>query len=508
LPPFAILSRNISGDRHSSTAAEPSAALDYFSDFAGSVNVPLPDSRGIGHADASSDRRARSNLLLVVTCSAAFMTSLDVTIVNVALPTIHATLGGSIAGLQWVGVGYALAFGCLLLTGGALSDRYGARDAFTAGVAVFTAGSALCAASGNLLALNLARAVQGVGAALVVPAILALLREAYPDRISRARAIAIYAASGGIAQVAGPVLGGILVTGLGWPSIFVINVPIGMAVMAATLARVPASASKPPRRLDLPGQIAAIVWLASVAWALIGVGQLGWRSPRVAAAFMLSAAAFWAFAKLQRRRPDPLLPLADLRNPKVAALLIIAAILQFAYFGQFFVLAIFFQDAWGADPMRAGLAFLPMTAGVTLANLTIGPRVGQIGSRLPMIGGQALCAAGYLGLCGVDEQTGYGSIAILFALIGVGGGLVVPAMTSAVLEAVGPERVGITSGILNASRQMGGVIGIALFGSLIARSGLIAGLHQSLIVAAIAMVGGCLLAIFHGSRLEKPLRHI
>lgn len=456
----------------------------------------------LDHAGCCASAWAPRDVMLVVTCIAAFMTSLDVTIVNVALPTIQATLGGSIAGLQWIGAGYALVFGCLLLTGGALSDRYGARAVFAAGVAVFTAGSALCALSGNLLVLNLARVVQGVGAALIVPAILALLRETYPDRHARARAIAIYAASGGIAQVAGPVLGGILVTGLGWPSIFMVNVPIGVLVLAATLGRVPASATKPRKGLDPAGQIAAVIWLASLAWALIEGGQLGWASPMVIAAFMLSGAALWAFVVLERRVRDPMLPLGDLRNRRVTALLVIAAILQFAYFGQFFILAIFFQDAWGASPIKAGLAFLPMTVGVTVANLTIGPRVGRIGSRLPIAGGQVLCALGYLALCRVDQQTGYGLIAIVFAAIGVGGGLVVPAMTSAILEAVGPERIGIVSGVLNASRQMGGVIGIALFGSLIARAGLLTGLHQALFVAAMAMVAGCVLALIYGSRRE------
>jgi DHA2 family methylenomycin A resistance protein-like MFS transporter len=438
--------------------------------------------------------REAAGVTLALTCTAAFMAALDVTIVNVALPSIQASLGGTIAGLQWIGAGYTLTFACLLLAGGTLSDCHGPRAMFVTGLAIFSLGSLVCGLSPGMLMLNLARVVQGGGAALIVPATLALLREAHPDRHARARAIAIYAASGGIAQVSGPVLGGALVATLGWPAIFFVNVPIGIVVLLVTLSHIPSSSIRKQRSLDLPGQCAAMLWLLSLAAALIQGGQSGWMSVPVLACFGVSVVALAVFVALERRATQPMVPINDLDHFRTAALLAVAVILGFAYFGLFFVLAIFFQDGWGATPIIAGLAFLPMTIGVTTANLAIGPRVGRIGTRIPMMIGHALCAAGYLALSRIDGGTDYASIGILFAMIGVGGGLIVPAMTAAMFDAVQPERSGIASGMLNAGRQMGSVIGIALFGSLVARSGLIVGLHKALIVAGAVMTFGILLS--------------
>lgn len=453
-----------------------------------------PETKTYPSISHDATRREAARVTLVLTCVAAFMAALDVTIVNVALPSIQSGLGGTIAGLQWIGAGYTLTFACLLLAGGTLSDRHRPRAIFIAGLVIFGLGSLACGISPGLLALNVARIVQGGGAALIVPATLALLREAYPDRHARAKAIAIYAASGGIAQVSGPVLGGILVATLGWPAIFFVNLPIGIVVLIVALSRIPRSSTFQRRSLDLPGQCAVILWLLSLAAALIQGGQWGWTSMPVILCFGVSMVALAAFVTIERRTAEPMVPLQIFGQIRTAALLVIAIILGFAYFGLFFVLAIFFQDGWGATPIMAGLAFLPMTIGVTTANLTIGPRVGWIGSRIPMLIGHALCAVGYLALSRIDGATPYLWIGILFAMIGVGGGLIVPAMTAAMLDAVPSDRNGIAAGILNAGRQMGSVVGIALFGSLVARSGLIAGLHQALIIAAGAMAVGCLLS--------------
>jgi DHA2 family methylenomycin A resistance protein-like MFS transporter len=375
---------------------------------------------------------------------------------------------------------------------------------FAIGVAVFSLGSLMCGLAPRLLVLNLARVVQGSGAALVIPATLAMLREAYPDPHARTRAIAIYAASGGIAQVSGPVLGGILVATLGWPAIFVVNLPLGIAALLVTLSRAPRTSIRQQVSLDLPGQGAAILCLLSLATALIQGGQSGWGTAPVLACFGISVAAFVLFVVLERRAPQPMVPINDLDPFRAATLLAIAVVLGFAYFGLLFVLSIFLQDGWGATPIMSGFAFLPMTIGVTTANLLVGPRIGRLGIRIPMMIGHALCATGYLALSCVDGRTGYVWVGILFAMIGIGGGLIVPAMTTAMLDAVRPERSGIASGILNAGRQMGSVIGIALFGSLVARSGLVGGLHQAVIAAAGAMALGTVLSAARPRNRQSP----
>jgi len=437
---------------------------------------------------------------MIVTAIGFFMIILDTTVVNVALPTIQSELGGDITGLQWVSGGYAVVFASLLLSGGALSDLFGARGVFLAGLGFFAGASALCGLARSLLELNVVRLLQGIGAALTLPAMLALLAEAYLDRHVRARAVAIWAASGAVGQVAGPVLGGALTALCGWRSVFFINLPFGAAAMLLAYRGVARSLARRARSLDLPGQLAGIAALGLLAATLIEGGRLGWSAPPILAGFGLFIFALAAFIALERRSRAPMLPLDFFKFPAVSALLSIGAIINFAFYGQFFILVLFFQQAWGASPLAAGFAFLPMSASVAAANLTVGPRVGRIGGRWPMVIGQLLCAAGYLGLLGVGPSSGYLEILALFAIIGAGGGLVVPAMTSAFLEAVGAERAGIASGVLQASRQLGGVVGVALFGSLIARAGLVRGMHRGQAITAVAMLIGCLLTLRHVKR--------
>lgn len=280
---------------------------------------------------------------MIVTAIGFFMIILDTTVVNVALPTIQNDLGGDITGLQWVSSGYAVVFASLLLTGGALSDLFGARSVFLAGLGFFSGASILCALARSLLALNIVRLLQGVGAALTLPAMLALLAEAYLDRQVRARAVAIWAASGAIGQVAGPVLGGALTAVFGWRSVFFINLPFGAAAMFLAYRGVAPSLAKRARSLDLPGQIAGIAALGFLAATLIEGGRLGWSAPPVLAGFGFFIFALVAFIAIERRSRAPMLPLDFFKFPSVSALLSVGAIINFAFYGQFFILALFFQ---------------------------------------------------------------------------------------------------------------------------------------------------------------------
>ncbi|MGE5217545.1 MAG: MFS transporter [Chloroflexota bacterium] len=287
---------------------------------------------------------------------------------------------------------------------------------------------------------------------------------------------------------------------LGWRSVFFINLPFGLAAMAFTSYGVACSMVQLERSFDLPGQLAGVAALGFLAATLIEGGELGWKAPPILAGFALFSLALVVFIAIERRSAAPMLPVDFFKIPAVSAIQSVAAIINFAFYGQFFILALFFQKAWGATPLATGFAFLPMTVSVTTANLTVGPKVGRIGGRVPMAVGQLLCAAGYIGLLRVDQSSAYLAIFILLAIIGAGGGLVVPAMTSAFLETVGSERAGIASGVLQASRQIGGVVGVALFGSLVAQAGLVRGMHQGQAVAAAAMLIGCALTLSYVSR--------
>lgn len=419
---------------------------------------------------------------------------LDVTVVNVAMERIKLSLGTSVTGLQWVLNAYTLVFASLLLTAGALGDRLGAKRVFVAGFMLFTAASLACGLSGSIAVLIGARAVQGIGAALCVPASLALLNAAYPEPASRARAISIWAGVGGLAVAAGPVVGGVMVYRLGWPSIFFVNVPLGLVGIGLTLAHAPSGPQAPGRGLDLPGQLLAVLALAGITIACVESGALGWTHPLVLAGFGAFAVAGGLFLIVQARSAEPMLPLSLFRSPVVSVACWTGLTVNFAFYGLMFVFSLFFQTVKGYSPLMTGLAFLPMTALVTVANLVAGRLSSRFGPRLPMMVGQAIAASGYFALLSIRPATPYGLIVAPLLAAGIGAALTVPAMTAAVLENAPRQQAGIAAGALNAARQTGGVIGVGVFGSLLAaRAGQPLGsMHLALLIAGLALGVGCI----------------
>ncbi len=417
---------------------------------------------------------------------------LDVTVVNVALESIQAALGTSVTGLQWIVNAYTLVFASLLLTAGALGDRYGAKRIFIAGCALFTAASVACGMAGGMGTLIAGRMAQGLGAALCVPTSLALLTASFPDAAARARAVSVWAGVGGLALAAGPVVGGVIVDRCGWPGIFLLNLPLGLAAIWLILRHAPASAKTPERGLDLAGQALAVLALGGLTFSFVESGALGWTHPLVLSGFACMLAAGALFLLVEARGADPMLPLALFRAPAVSAACLVGLLTNFAYYGLMFVLSLFFQSAKGYTPLQAGLSFLPMTALVSVANLVSGRLAARYGPRLPMVAGQALAACGYLALSGIDGGTGYGRIMVPLLAAGVGVALTVPAMTAAVFAGAQRQRAGITSGVLNAARQTGGVIGVGVFGSLVAGGAtqLLAGMQVALILAGVALAVG------------------
>ncbi|WP_399895451.1 MFS transporter [Streptomyces sp. BBFR51] len=427
------------------------------------------------------------NATVLVACLAFFVITLDTTVVNVALPSIGAQWDGQVSALQWVVTAYTLLFAALLLSAGAISDRIGASRAFTIGLSVFTLTSALCGLAPSLDVLVVARAMQGAGAAVMMPASLALVRQAYDDPSLRARGIAWWTAGGGVAVAAGPVVGGALTTGLGWRWIFFINIPVGIVALVGMLRAPRSPRGQAP--MDPAGQITAVLALAALVFAVINAGSDGWTNPVTIAGFAVAVIAAAAFLATESRQSNPAVPLTMFRNPAVAVCTSAGLALNLGYYGLVFVFTIFFQEHRGASALMAGLMFIPMTAFTTLVNLLAGKLTNRHGPRFPLVTGQVIQTLGILGLLLVTEDTPTPLLLLLLVPLGIGGGLAVPPLTTAMLESVPHERAGLASGVLSAARQFGGAIGVALLGALIADSAhFMTGMRISLVIGAAVLV--------------------
>src|SRR5438067_10872830 len=438
----------------------------------------------------------RHSLVLASVCIGYFMAVLDSTVVNVALPDMARGLGTGIAGMQWVVDGYALLFASLLLTAGALGDRLGNRGTFVAGLALFTLASLLCGIAPNLGTLIAFRALQGVGAAVQVPASLALLRHAYHDPAERAQAIGIWAAATGVAVAAGPVVGGILTHTWSWRSVFLVNLPVGLLGIWLTLRHVPAAPRHEDGELDLIAQALGIMALGGLTFGLIQGGVWGWGSTPVILALLVAGAAGLLFYLGERRAAHPMLPPALFRDPTFSAANAVGAILSFGFYGELFLMSLFFQQVQHRSPLAAGLALLPQTAVISLMNFVSGQVTARRGARLPMALGLAIGGAGLLGLTLVGARAALLSVVAPMPAVGVGASLAMPAMTHAAIDHTPKERAGIGSAVLNASRQVGGVVGIALLGALIGGH-FIVGMHRGMLLAgALFLVGSGLSLVF------------
>lgn len=444
-------------------------------------------------------RRASQRRVLAATSISYVVVILDTSIVNVALQSIGTTFGGGMAALQWVVNAYTLAFASLLLTGGMLGDRWGARKSYLGGLAVFTVASALCGFAPDMTVLIAARVLQGVGAALLVPCSLTLLNGAYPDAGERARAIGVWAGCGGAALAAGPLAGGVLIDVWGWRGIFAVNVPIGLLGIWLTLRVARDERRATARHFDVAGQIAAIVALAASIAVLIEGGSLGWGSQAVVAGIGVSVAAWASFICIEARRPQPMLPLAFFRHGVFTGAAFAAMTTALTSFGLVFVLALYFQRARGYSPLWTGLAFLPLTVVVTGGNIAVGRLVKIYGARWPLTAGLALQAAGFAALALPDTTAPYWLVALPLPLVGLGGGFVTPAATAALMGTVDARRAGIAAGVLNSARQAGAALGVAVFGTLLAvEPRFIDGMRESLwvscalsVVAIAVWWGGC-----------------
>jgi DHA2 family methylenomycin A resistance protein-like MFS transporter len=396
------------------------------------------------------------------------LVQLDVTIVNVALPTMAHALGTGTAGLQWVVDAYALAFASLLLTGGYLGDRFGARRVYLAGMALFAAASMACGLAIDAPMLIIARMVQGLGAAVMLPCSLIQLNHAAAgDARARAQAVGWWTAAGSITIAAGPIVGGLLLGVAGWRSIFLVNLPICGLGIWLTLGTAETNRKSGRLGFDFAGQLLAVVALGATTGAVIEAKPLGLLSPFVIGLGLAGLGGAIGFVMRERSARAPMLPLSLFRSPIFSGAVAYGAVVNFTYYGAVFVISLYLQRVLGYSPIAAGLAFLPLTATFFGVNILSGWWVGHSGSRLPMIVGALVDATGFALLgWAAGPHTLYLFLFPIFLLLPGGMGLGVPAMTTALLADVDKEHAGIASAVLNAARQAAGAMGVAVFGSM------------------------------------------
>ena len=403
-----------------------------------------------------------------------FMVILDATVVNVALPSVARDLGGGVSDLQWVVDGYTLVFAGLLLSAGSLGDRLGGRRVFEGGLWLFTIASAACALAPSVPLLIAARLVQGVGAALLVPSSLALLRAAYPDASQRARAVGLWGGVAGVGAASGPVLGGLLVAAFDWRAVFVVNVPVGLLGLMLAARHLPPRTEPSKTGLDPAGQLAGTLALTLLTLGLIETSLIP---------LLLFPFALAAFVALERRIRTPMLPLGLFRSPTFSGSSFVGLAINLGFYGQLFVISLYFQHVRGYSALETGLALLPMGVFVALSSVLSGKLTARIGPRIPMLLGLTLAAAGFFGLMAAGANTSYAVLVAPEVAIGFGMAMTMPAATAAIIEAAPADQAGIASGVLNASRQAGGAIGVALLGALVQSGGFVPGMHLAMAVA-------------------------
>lgn len=424
------------------------------------------------------------------------MVILDTTVVTIALPNIQHELGAAISDLQWIVSGYTLVFACLLLSAGALGDRLGNKRMFLIGLVLFTGASVACGLAPNMWTLQLARVVQGAGAALQVPASLALLNHTFADPHERDRAIGLWGGIAGVAAAGGPIIGGLLVNALSWRSVFFLNIPVGIVALLLAWRFVPHVEGRQGRGLDLGAQFAGIIALALLTLAFIQSAAWGWTSLPILGSLAGFVLATVIFLLIERRAESPMLPLGLFRSLTFSAANSVGLLLNFGFYGELFVMTLFFQNIRGLSALITGLALLPQMGMAAFSSTLSGRVTGRRGARLPMLIGLTPGAAGFLLMTLVNATTGYLLFVLPLMAIGFGMAFTMPAMTTAVISSAPKERSGIASGVVNASRQVGSALSVAVLGSFVSqRATFISGMHLALAIAGGAFLFGLLLTL-------------
>ncbi|AYN43520.1 DHA2 family efflux MFS transporter permease subunit [Streptomyces dangxiongensis] len=438
-------------------------------------------------------------------CVGQFMVLLDSTIVGVALPDMQHKLHTELSGLQWIVDAYVLLVAMLLLTGGVFADRFGRKRVYLSGAVVFTLASVVCAVAPSLGWLIFGRVLQGVGAAALSPGSLALLAAAYPVPQERVKAIGLWAGISGTGLAAGPLAGGILVDAFDWRAIFLVNVPIGAALLLAALPTLSESRNPNAPAIDIPGTILSILGVGALTYGLIEGGAKGWTSPVILGSFAAAVVILGAFIAVEGRTATPMLPLRLFRNRLFTVSNTAMVMVGFALMGSVFFFSQFFVAVQGSSILSSGLKTLPISLGMAIVSPYAGRLAAKYGFRIVVTSGLAIAGVGLLTLGYVHADTPYGNMWWRLAVTGVGFALTMSPLTGAAIQSVNPQEGGLASGISSTTRQIGAVLGVAVLGAIVvgrqdSGASFEAGLDSAFIVAGAATL---VTAVFTGLWLVK-----
>jgi EmrB/QacA subfamily drug resistance transporter len=411
-------------------------------------------------------RRGRITVLLICSMS-LLIVGLDVTIVNVALPSIGRDFGASVSGLQWTVDAYTLVLASLLMLSGSTADRFGRKRTFLIGLATFTAGSLLCSLAPGIGWLVAFRMIQAVGGSMLNPVAMSIITNTFTVPKERAQAVGVWAAVVGVSMALGPVIGGLLVNSVGWRSIFWINLPVGVAAIILTLRLVPESKAEKPRGVDVPGQALIIVLLASLTYGIIEVPNRGWGAPVILGSFSLAFLSLLALVFEERRRSEPLINLRFFHSVPFSGAAV-AAVATFATLGGFlFLNTLYLQEVRGFSPLKAGVFTLPMAVMTMVLPPVSGRLVGHRGSRIPLVIAGSCLTVACLMLSTIGAHTSFLWLAVAYVIFGIGFGFVNAPITHAAVSGMPRAQAGVASAIASTSRQVGSTMGVAVVGALL-----------------------------------------
>jgi EmrB/QacA subfamily drug resistance transporter len=437
-------------------------------------------------------RRRRVGVLLICSMS-LLIVGIDVTIVNVALPSIGHDFHASLSGLQWTVDAYTLVLASLLMISGSTADRFGRRRTFVIGLFTFAAGSLLCSLAPNLGTLVVFRMVQAVGGSMLNPVAMSIITNTFTIPRERAQAVGVWAAVVGVSMALGPVVGGVLVTSVGWRSIFWINLPIALAAVVLALRYIPESRAAVARRVDVPGQVLVIAFLSSLTYGIIESPSRGWSSAVIIGAFVIAAVSLILFLLWERRAEEPLIDLRFFRSVPFSSAAVIAVAAFAALGGFLFLNTLYLQNVRGLSPLQAGIDTLPMAAMTMLLPPFSGRLVGRRGSRIPLF----IAGIGLTGSClmlvVLSATTPFTWLFTAYVVFGIGFGFVNAPITNAAVSGMPRAQAGVAAAIASTSRQVGQTLGVAVVGSLVSAS-LQTGNHQDFAVASRAgwwVLAGC-----------------
>jgi EmrB/QacA subfamily drug resistance transporter len=405
-------------------------------------------------------------LVLATVCLAAFAINLDTTIVNVALPDLGRQLGATTRDLQWIVDGYNLAFAALVLTAGSLGDRFGRRPALLVGLAGFAISSGIGAVVGSAAALVAVRFVMGASAAVIFPTTLSIITNAFPDRRERAKAIGVWGAVTGLGVAVGPVTGGLLLAHFGWPSVFVALVPVAVLALAATWAWVPESSDPAEARLDLPGLILSSAAIGVLVYTIIEAPGRGWSNAATLAGFAAATALAAAFVAVERRRRRPMIDVSLFRTPAFSAASASVTVAFFALFGFIFLVTQYFQFLRGYGALSTGVRILPVASTIAIGSVGGVILAGRIGTRAVVVTGLILLGSSFGWIAVSPTFMSYSHIVGQMVLMGLGLGLTTAPATESILSVLPPAKAGVGSAVNDATREVGGTLGVAVLGSI------------------------------------------